>query len=958
MKSGLPEAHGLSNLALHSPGLVPRFDGDPFLTDVQFEALEAGVATGKDVLVSAPTSTGKTLIGWWTIASAIEAGGRAVYLVSHRALAKQKFEEAQRLFSDSLLHGDLGAIVCATGDGVEDASGRKTNAPLTATILVATYEKFLGCLSTGGPLRDLTDTCFVCDEVQLIGDPTRGRNVELLLTLLRRSGWRQFVGLSAVLSKADAQILASWLSLTLVRNPVREKTLRIQCRAPGASHSISTGRDFVGELVSEPEEFSRSLNQIVAELLRRRDSSPVIVFCMKVDATYELCDAWIQGRGASTATASNTSVDVSSDLLRALQHRSAFHNAELSEDERLFVEEKVASGEVDVVFATSTLAAGVNFPFGSAVFSDWRRWNFERGRHEPISSVEFQNMAGRVGRMGQAAEEGIVILTADGSHSASQATTLMDFRRQDELGVGITPEDFGSLILQLFAGRLSASRNEAFDLICSTLSAAREGDRNRSGLAHWEVALNNQIDRLLDAGCLIESRAHISATAFGIAVARTGLKPETASFFIDRIVQNAGPLATILPTLGARDDENDLLFVLSHAALASPEFGSEGGPATRHVNWRVSRPNLVSNSYARRLDQFLWERPWAANVSAANGALLVTSWGAGEGRANLDRLVPGVRLGTIENLARDVAWILTGVSEILSEITSPVLADESKPAILRGINPGVDIARKLARVLRRQASRIGLGLPSECLWIASVDLQGPRRRLNRTQILSLRHQGLVRAHELMDGSVDADRKRRLALSSEENPSLANNVRDAVKRWKTADHEFFRNAHMKRARKVSGEEVVSALYTNKGTDLENAFSEAMSWISVQCTKIDNRGQPARPDFVISIEQFPPIVVEIKSKQSDFDFVPLNAVTEVLAASELIGMRDSFCLTVCSAAAEPSVPSVIESCGRLCAVNIADLVEALLRVREGILNREGLYNWLTTPGIALKEDIPHA
>lgn len=957
MKSGLPDKHGLSDLVTSSSGLLPQIDGVPFLTDAQFEALHAGVASGKDVLVSAPTSTGKTLIGWWTIASAVEAGGRAVYLVSHRALAKQKFEEAQRLFSENLLHGDLGAIVCATGDGVEDASGRKTNAPLTATILIATYEKFLGCLSTGGPLRDLTDTCFVCDEVQLIGDATRGRNVELLLTLLRRSGWRQFVGLSAVLSEGDAQSLAKWLSLKLVRNPVREKTLRIQCRAPGVRHSIATGRDFVGELISERQEYSRSLNHIITELLRIRENGPVIVFCMKVDATYEHCDAWMQGKTPHAAPGPSAPFDISGDLLRALQHRSAFHNAELSEDERLYVEENIASGAVDVVFATSTLAAGVNFPFGSAVFSDWRRWNFERGRHEPISSVEFQNMAGRVGRMGQAAEEGIVILTADGGHSASQATALMDFRQQDELGTGITPEDFGSLILQLFAGRLAASRNEAFGLICSTLSAAREDERNRSGLAHWEVSLNNQIDRLLAAGCLIESRTHIAATAFGISVARTGLKPETALFFIERIAQNADNLASILPTIGVRDDEDDLLFVLSHAALSSPEFGSEGGPATRHVSWRVSRPNLVSNSYARRLDRILWERPWAANVSAANGALLVTSWGAGQVRANLDRIVPGVRLGTIETLARDVAWILTGMSEILAEITSPVLADESKPAILRGSNPGVDISRKLARVLRRQASRIGLGLPSECLWIASVDLQGPRRRLNRTQILSLRHQGLVKAHELMDGSSEADQKRRLALSAEENPSLANNVRDAVRRWKTADHEFFRKAHAKRAKKVGGEDVVNALYTSKGTDLENAFGEAMSWISVQCTKIDDRGQPARPDFVIGIENFSPIVVEIKSKQSDHDFVPLNSVTEVLSASELIGMRDNFCLTLCSAAVEPSVPSVIESCGRLSAVNIADFVEALLRTREGVLTREGLYNWLTTPGIALKEDIPH-
>src|SRR3546814_4922234 len=60
--------------------------------------------------------------------------------------------------------------------------------------------------------------------------------------------------------------------------------------------------------------------------------------------------------------------EINADLIRSVERRSAFHNAELSDDERRFVEEQIAEGNVDVVFATSTLAAGVNFPLGSAVF--------------------------------------------------------------------------------------------------------------------------------------------------------------------------------------------------------------------------------------------------------------------------------------------------------------------------------------------------------------------------------------------------------------------------------------------------------------------------------------------------------------------------------------------------------------------------------------------------------------
>jgi helicase len=87
-------------------------------------------------------------------------------------------------------------------------------------------------------------------------------------------------------------------------------------------------------------------------------------------------------------------------LLRVLGRRAAYHNAELSEDERELVEARLAAGDIDVVFSTTTLAAGVNFPLGSAIFNSWKRFNIERRTREPINRAEFQNMAGRVGRMG------------------------------------------------------------------------------------------------------------------------------------------------------------------------------------------------------------------------------------------------------------------------------------------------------------------------------------------------------------------------------------------------------------------------------------------------------------------------------------------------------------------------------------------------------------------------------
>ena len=65
------------------------------LTDVQQRALEAGVASGKSLVVCAPTSSGKTLVGEIAVLQALRRGHRCLYLVSHKALANQKYPGAE-----------------------------------------------------------------------------------------------------------------------------------------------------------------------------------------------------------------------------------------------------------------------------------------------------------------------------------------------------------------------------------------------------------------------------------------------------------------------------------------------------------------------------------------------------------------------------------------------------------------------------------------------------------------------------------------------------------------------------------------------------------------------------------------------------------------------------------------------------------------------------------------------
>lgn len=952
MKYELPANHGLSTQTQATSKLLPKADGKPSITDIQHEALAAGVYNGQSILISAPTSTGKTLIGWWAIASAIEAGKRAVYLVSHRALAKQKFEEVESIFLNSFLNGDRSAIVCATGDAVEDCAGRKSNSPMDSRILVATYEKFLGCLSVGGPPADLTDICFVCDELQLVGDKHRGQSTELLLTLMRKAGWYQFVALSAVLSENDANSLASWLSLKLVRNPQREKSIRLECRLTDHLHHISFGPRHEGDEVTERRHNSLNLNEIIAALSAQKERSPIIVFCMTVDQTYNLARSWSLTQKSVASLEAAPADDIDNDLITLVAKRTAYHNAELTEEERRFVEDRIESGDISVVFATTTLAAGVNFPLGSAVFASWERWDFGRRIHVPLEAAEFKNMAGRVGRMGQDAAEGLVILTAESTQKSAEARRLMSLNSEGDLGNGINPSDFETLTLQLFAGRLCRSREDAFQLVASTLTASREVNRNRAGISHWRQDLNDNIDQLIANGCLIETSSEVVITTFGIAVARSGLKPDTAIFFLEGLAKSAAMLVSKLSDDNATS-EDDILFILCHAALRCPEFVRHTGKPSRFVNWRIGHNGTVANDYGRRLSDELFDGPWNADASAANGALLLAQWAAGRPRETIDRTIQGVRLGTVQATARDVAWVLSGVAEVIQNVTSPMLAEESRPPQLRGDGVTNSYVRQLARSIRRQATRIGVGLPTDVLWMTELDLQGRRRRLTRKQIIALRSQLIIRPIDLMDGGAANDEKRRLALGSN---SAANLARNAAVEWKRSNRDHCKAIHLRRATPLNLTDMVFALYEFRGQDLETAFERALSNVAIQWEKLDTPDKQAHPDYRIQIEDYEPLIVELKSKRSDSDLVSLNLAMEVLSASELAGYKDHFCITLCSPGVEPSVPATIEGCGRLCVLEVSDLVEALLRLVEGRLTRSALQNWITTPGIALTEDLP--
>lgn len=963
MKFELPVDHGLSGV-LEQHLLFRDASGGPAVSDVQYEALSAGVARGESVLVVSPTSTGKTQVALWAIAGGLERGCNTVYLVTHRALAKQKFEDFKTQLLGPFLGGNVASLVVATGDYVEDAEGIVPSEPLRAPLLVATYEKYLALLSASGVPKDMTNTVVVCDEIQLLGDVSRGQNVEVLLTLLRNAGWRQFVGLSAVLQQRDANDLANWLSVKLVALNAREKHLRYECWTEGRMVVASSDKPDQTEEAVLPAGVTLDPIAALMSLLGQKDSPrPVIVFCMKKQDTYDLARRFVEAayRGQkgqmSLAFDGLPATSANEFLAGILERRVACHNADLTDEERHVVETHLLDGRLDVVFATSTLAAGVNFPLGAAVFAGWSRWDGDLRTRVPIEASDFHNMAGRVGRMGFAHERGRVVFFASNKHELGVASKYLALGELPLIEPRVQPQRFNQLALQLVASGLCATQEEVERLVCSSFSALREEDRNTVAFNRWPGLLKDAVAGLVDMGFVVStSTGRLAATPIGKAVGHSGLLPETGVFLLRYLVDKASALVQLLPSVASAGDTRRLAFLLFSACLVSPEFRPQGGvKPTRFLPYPLDAAPLV-NADGYRAD--LAEPMWNADIMPVNGTWLSCEWMDGAAIRTLEGTLENLRAGMLHELFRNLGWALQGMAEIAAAACDKRIPHSNRPASLRVDDGTLDVLARLPRAIRRLSYRLTEGLPDDVLWMVGLCPPGSPYQLRREEVLALRAVGFTTPEELMLGSQDADAARvnALAGAKPDPQAKANWLRDACRSWKTTQRARAADRQARRAKKCPRADLVEKFYQATGNDFERVFEEVLAYLKVECKRLDDKTKTGAPDYLVQLPSSPPLVIELKSREAG-KLVDYNRAVEVLAASEVHGYKEAFCITLCQPGVDPSVPNVISACGRLSVVEAVDLGEALLRCCEGTLSGEQLYRWLATPGQALASDLPY-
>ncbi|MDP9100271.1 MAG: DEAD/DEAH box helicase [Verrucomicrobiota bacterium] len=316
---------------------------------------------GKDVIVQAPTGSGKTYIFELLYPS---LKGQAIFTVPTRALANDKLAEWRARGWD---------VGIATGDLALN---------LNAKVLVATLEtQRARFLRRDGP------KLLVVDEYQMIADPVRGVHYELSLALAPPE--TQLLLLSG--SVQNPHDIVSWFQ-RIGRDPV----LISHDERPVPLEEIDL-RALPDSAFVQTKSF---WPRIIGKALRA-ELAPVLVFAPRRNASEEMAQAIASAMSLRDPLPLSAEQEALAGkrLAKLLRNRVAYHHSGLSYAVRAGLIEPLAkAGQLNVVVATMGLAAGINFSMRSVLVTDlrYKAGNFER----LVEPDELLQMFGRAGRRG------------------------------------------------------------------------------------------------------------------------------------------------------------------------------------------------------------------------------------------------------------------------------------------------------------------------------------------------------------------------------------------------------------------------------------------------------------------------------------------------------------------------------------------------------------------------------
>ena len=411
--------------------LVEEFEGTlPFKLDpFQREAIEKLDNGAGGVLVSAPTSSGKTVVAEYAIFRALRDGTKVIYTTPLKALSNQKYHDFVREYGEQ-------RVGLVTGENTINDE---------APVVVMTTEILRNLIYEDPKRLDLVNYV-VLDEVHYIDDFPRGSVWEEIVIQAPRS--IKLVGLSATIG--NYREIADWMAenrggMETVFHNVRPVELKMWLAIQNRLLPLFKGDGGIDQRTwtkaAEEEEASYRIGRFtrlpsndllkVIEELRRLDILPSIYFIFSRRGCREALQRCSYHELDLTTAEEKEAIDrVAAQRLQGLKDHDeealfrrmvdsrllrrglAEHHAGLLPYHKEMVEELFQRGLIKVVFATETLSLGINMPARGVVVSSFTK--FDGVSFSNLTTGELTQLMGRAGRRGiDVIGHGVVLKESD-----------------------------------------------------------------------------------------------------------------------------------------------------------------------------------------------------------------------------------------------------------------------------------------------------------------------------------------------------------------------------------------------------------------------------------------------------------------------------------------------------------------------------------------------------------------
>lgn len=655
----------------------------PDLLPVQEKAIKRyPLLQGGNLIVFAPTTSGKTFIGEMLAVSSIRKGKRVLYMVPTKSLAEEKFAQFRTVYRP------LGLV-----NAISTRDRREWDHAILAKefdIAVIVYEKLQSLLISRPSLLEEIGV-IILDELQMLSDEERGPGLELFLTkLLHARNRPQLLGLSAVLGQGEA--LARWLQADLFIEEKRPVELRkgIFCRGIFSYREHNSGKE--GEEVWKeiPGEDEMEMMGPLASFLAGEKKEATLLF-LKDKSTAEKVARKISermpaspAREAIEELLALEETETRDFLIKLLGKGVGIHHADLSLEQRELVERHFRTGSIRVLSSTSTLAMGINCP-AKNVLIESRQWHYCRNDHgadtRPLPRGLHENMAGRGGRFGYVEDFGRAILATP---SSFKKKVWMDHYLQgtpEPLKPALRMDEIDEFLPNLIASGQAGTLTELSAFLRSTFTAQhfwkeKPGD--------FQPLIEANLKKLESHG-LIQSvgENRFSATELGIITGQRGIGSTTA--------------LGILEWMKGTDPNNltdlETLYALARTKAARRVYIPLSYRERRARNY----PALFRIEIARQEEEgkkIFYASPRLTRQSEAEGAreikkaLVLLEWITPKATSELERSYQ-IHAGAILRIAEEFSRLAEAASALAGAVGWPPEAIERLSELSERLVPGV-----------------------------------------------------------------------------------------------------------------------------------------------------------------------------------------------------------------------------------------------------------------------------